>query len=246
MALTSDQVLQFVDRVGQRGVNALAWLARNQAKTPMNSTTLTPAQNALIAAVQAVPTERAPKYVHPAATASAARAWLKRDPATGQTVPRPPLTAAELAWLQRLPSDPSQVTFDDAQRLLQMMFEVSDPADVPLVRSIATPVRDYHDRQQARVDLEAAQRPRPQVPAEALPALADAIAAEHPELLPTEAVGRASTLLAERAQQRANEQAQKASQAQQRIDQIDTAARDRAAVHRGPTPEVDLPAAVLS
>src|SRR4051794_31683887 len=92
-----------------------------------------------------------------------------------------PLSPAELAWLQRLPSDPAAVTFDDATALAGMAERLSpstQPADARLVHDIWQPIADLHDRRLLKGTVAIASRPLPQVPSGALDALVEAVGAE--------------------------------------------------------------------
>jgi len=60
------------------------------------------------------------------------------------------LSAADLAWLQRLPSDPVSITFEDARVLAGMSAALPlGSADRRLVDSIWLPVKQLHDTAQA-------------------------------------------------------------------------------------------------
>lgn len=90
-------------------------------------------------------------------------------------------TATDLAWLNRLPSDPAAVSYDDAVQLASLAAASSsfaDPSGHRLVQSIWKPVKEVHD---AKAAASALQQSRQQVhdePGSAVDALADALAAE--------------------------------------------------------------------
>ena len=110
------------------------------------------------------------------------------------------LTPSDLAWINRLSTDPAAVPFHDAVSLAGLASGLStfkNPSDVRLVQSVSQPVKEVHDASAARVALAAAQTPVPNVPSSALSALTDSIAAEVPNLQPTKAVARAGTQLHE-------------------------------------------------
>jgi hypothetical protein len=114
------------------------------------------------------------------------------------------LSAADLAWLERLPSDPAEVRYDDALRLAELSFTLkARTPDQRLVDSIWEPVKAAHDRRAAEADLAAAQQPLPAVDPEAIAIVADSIQIETPQLTQTEARTRASRLLAEHQNRRA-------------------------------------------
>lgn len=109
-----------------------------------------------------------------------------------------PLEPVEIAWLQTLPRDPSQVTFEDATALAALASAVSrmqHPADARLVAAYWAPVEAMHDRAQAEITLRNAQQPVPSIPSSALGALTDAVAREVPELNDIEVTTRAGNVL---------------------------------------------------
>jgi len=127
---------------------------------------------------------------------------------TALTGPLPPgqlskgndLSGADLAWLQRLPSDPSKVTYADAVQLAALSLASSNFADrsgARLVESIWAPVRELHDARAAEVALRNAQQPEWTPPASLCDALADALHAEHPELTEDEAYTRGRRMLSD-------------------------------------------------
>ncbi len=146
----------------------------------------------------------APRYDHPGARP------VRREPG--------PLTPAELVWIQRLPADPAQVSYEDARVLVGLVasvgkvatpgadqFEGAQPAhndpkaagDSRLVESIYAPIRELHDRAVANIRLEVAQQPLPAIPASTTGALAEAYMAEIPGLRQHEAWARAEEAVAD-------------------------------------------------
>lgn len=119
-----------------------------------------------------------------------------------------PLSPVELAWIQRqFPPgfDPADVPLGDAKALAAMGATVpasQHPADARMVDAIWGPVKAHHDAGQAKVTIANASRPTPPIPSSALPALAESVAAEHPELQPAEALGRAHGLVRDAAGKR--------------------------------------------
>ncbi len=219
--LTADQTLDLVNRLGQAGLRGRTAALRRFNQTGMGSTNLTPAQLKFLDAVDKVAPVSRSTYAHPAEAASFAPARENK-----------PLTPSELAWLQRLPADPTKVPFADAQKLFTLVNSVQSPDDNQLLRSIADPVREYHDGKKAEVDLANASAPVPPAPHEALAAVADAVASELDQLEPHEVVARAGEMLHENGQRRVAEQHYKINTAQQRVDQLKAAAAARVAVHR--------------
>lgn len=110
-----------------------------------------------------------------------------------------PLTATELAWLQRLSADPAQVSYDDAVALASMAKDSGMPAaDRRLVSAVWLPVAERHDLAAARVALANAEAAvPPPIPHVARAALAESISAETPGLTPDEASGRAAAAIQE-------------------------------------------------
>jgi hypothetical protein len=109
-----------------------------------------------------------------------------------------PLTASDIAWLNRLPSDPSQISYEDAHALARLDADwPSGSPDARLVRSVLGPVRRHHDAQQAQVELDNLKA----IPArnidhgQALSMVSAAVMREVPELTEDEAHTRARDLL---------------------------------------------------
>lgn len=180
-------------------------------------------QRAFLAAMQRTPVpDPAGTYRHPAAPPLPLR-------------PDGPLSAVELAWLQRLPADPTKVVFDDAQALAAMDASIKSaqhPADSRLVRSFWQPIKDMHDANANDVQLRAARRPLPPIPSEALGALADAYAHENAQITPQEALTRASAAIRDAAARRQGNRDAGIVQAQDRQAALVAAAQDRTAVTR--------------
>lgn len=110
------------------------------------------------------------------------------------------LAPADLAWLDRLPRDPSAVPFTDATALAGMAqgIATAQPAgasDRRLIDAVWQPVKAHHDRRVADAAMANARQPLPPIPPSALPALSDAVAAEVPQLRDDEVLARAQDLL---------------------------------------------------
>lgn len=95
-----------------------------------------------------------------------------------------------------------------------------------------SPVREIHDANAARAALSAAQTSPPPVPSSAVRALADAIAAETPELTPTEALSRAGSRLRDTLDNRVGARQQKVLDARAAIARASEAASLRTATTR--------------
>lgn len=132
-----------------------------------------------------------------------------------------PLTDADLVWLQRLPSDPTAMTNDEARVLLAMTERKDLPPDqVRLLDSIAGPVREHHDLAAAQIGLANATPPPLPLPHSALPALAEAIAHEVPVLTADEAMSRAYDMVDRINQRRTAEHAAGLSKARAAVDEV--------------------------
>ncbi len=174
----------------------------------------------------------------PVGTAPTAQAYQHPGRLAYHSKPRPdgPLTPTELAWLQRLPADAALTPYVDAAALGQLAANISrsdHPTDHRLVHSYWLPVADHHDRNEANVTLANARAtPLPTPPSSALPALAEVIAAEHAELSPGEATGRARAMLDEATTKRSAERQQTIESAQGTIAALADTARARSATTR--------------
>jgi hypothetical protein len=106
------------------------------------------------------------------------------------------LEPADLVWIQRLPTDPTKVTYADAVQLASL-YNATKPGtpDRRLAESIWRPVKEVHDLKAAEAELELARQPLPDVPSSALGALTEAVRAETTELTDDEVVARASQML---------------------------------------------------
>ena len=145
------------------------------------------AQKSLLESLLTQPAEGLSTYAHPGRDAQAV-AGLS-----------PQLTASDLAWLQRLPTEPDQIRYEDARTLAGMAQATPlGSSDRRLVDSIWAPVKNLHDVAQAKVELAnatAAAVPTP--PAATTNVLTAALAREMPMLTPDEASARARALLQE-------------------------------------------------
>lgn len=227
--LTSDQVVDAIVNYGRPGGRGRARALDRINRTGMGTSTMTTAQRALVESIAtAQVTAPAAGYAHPAAEAR-----THRSPAPpGSESQAAPLTAAAVAFLQRLPEEPDKIPYDDAVEVFKMANGNVAPQDAPLVRAVADPLRSFHDRRAADAQLAAAQEPPLRVPASALNALADAIAAENEQLHPAEALGRANDKIAELSRRRLQAHEERVEAARQRIAQLDADDARRTAVTR--------------
>lgn len=220
--LTTDEIAKVMANPGRKGTKGIiAALQRKNQQGMRNNLSMN--QRYFLADVQKQPVQAmAANYNHPADQL--------QPPAREE-----PLSAAQVAWLTTRPADPAAVSYADAQevfRLAQSAKGMQHRGDAPLIRSVADPLREFHDRNKAQAELAAAQQPLAPNPASALGALADAVAAEHEDLQPDEAITRASNMIQEIAQKRIAERSAKITAVQQRLADIDKAAADRVAVTR--------------
>jgi len=175
---------------------------------------------------------------HPVGAATTAESYNHPGRLAYRSRPRAdgPLSAVEMQWLQRLPDDPSKTSFDDATALGQLAAGVSKmqhPTDHRLVQSYWQPVQDHHDAAEAEVALSNARSTSlPTPPSSTMPALVEAVTAEHPELSPGESAGRAKAMLDEATTKRADAQAQAIANAKDKLAALDDATRTRSAVTR--------------
>lgn len=165
--------------------------------------------------VEAFAAQTPPKaeiYSHPEVAASTALR-LPGQP-TG-------LQPADLAWLQRLPSDPAQVTYADAVQLASFVRDSAPrTSDRRLLDAVWLPVKAVHDLKAAETELANARLPPPTVPSTALNALAEAVGREAPQLDDDEAVARASRLLREALDRRSDERDARITKAQARLETV--------------------------
>lgn len=226
MPMTTADVMSLLEKLGTSGVAGSAEAIRRRNIDRVQRTLqVTAPQRALLDAVtQTRGAGPRVQYRHPAQVAT-----VPFDPKTGNDRRREePLTPAQVAWLSRLPTDPADISHADAVEVFKLLKSVPRASDdAPLLRSIAEPLRTHHDRQQATADLEHARLSPIPVPPAALPALADAIAGEIPELTPSEALGRASEQLRAFAEARVRDQTDRQAEAQRRLERINAAEQDR-------------------
>jgi len=225
--LTSSDITRLVDTIGKPGSRGLIESLKRNNRGSMGGTNLTSSQRTLLTQVANVPAsgKPTPAYSHPARQPHLAGAQTR----TG------PLTPAEVTFLDRLPRDPSEVSYADATEVFRLLA-TADPAehrsDLPLLRSIADPLREHHDGNAAQADLVRAQQPLHDIPASALSALADAIGAEYDQLQPTEVIARANTMLSDIGSQRVAKRFAAINAAETRISEVTAAQTARTAVTR--------------
>lgn len=133
------------------------------------------------------------------------------------------LTPVELAWLQRLPADPEQVSFDDAVELAAMTFVdrgIGSPS-TRLLNSHWLPVEAVFDRREAEYRLQEARRPLHLIP-NPVPAVAAVIALEVDGVLTgSEIQARADRLVAAAMADRRERHQQRLDEANIAVQQVD-------------------------
>jgi hypothetical protein len=92
------------------------------------------------------------------------------------------LSPSDLIWIQRLPTDPAKIPFQDAARLGQLAKHVADASDRNLLQSVWLPVKEHHDRRQAEALAHNANLAPANLFLESVQALGDIIRNEMPTL----------------------------------------------------------------
>lgn len=169
-SMTSRDVIRILNGGQMAAGYAMAQLSR--AKRPGSGATVAQIRwlEQMAQSRRSRPQVRVPAHPQDSAT----RARYRRNPDEE-------LSAVELAWLDRLPRDPAQVRFEDAERLAALAGSISSmnaPQSARLVDAVWEPVKALHDRRVAAARLERAQQPVTSVSNEATQALADSLAQE--------------------------------------------------------------------
>lgn len=205
---------------------SLAFLAQREQRAPDRTTKQLAFLDDASALHPRTAGQTTPAYQHPGVRAA--------DPRRGGG----PLTPVEMAWLNRLPADPTQVPFTDAEALSSLVKDVSPithPIDAKLVASHWDPVRDVHDENSARRDIANTRAlVLPPIPSSTLPAAGEAIAAENPALSPSEALHRGGKLVDAAAEQRAATKQDRIDNAQRTLDRLASARAERISPLRMP------------
>jgi hypothetical protein len=134
------------------------------------------------------------------------------------------LSDSDRIWLSRLPSDPSAVTFDDAEALAGLVASVGamkHPGDARLLASIWSPVKTIHDRRHAAETVATARAPLSPLPDGCVAALAAIVATEVTGLSADEVTARAGEMLRAAVEGRDQERAQVVARAEQRAMAVD-------------------------
>ena len=207
MALTSNELIEMARKGVSGGIRGAALFHATNNRTKHD---LGPAARKFVDDLSRVQPNRDRKVVrHPGATTQ------------GRGVRKPgPLSAGEQAWLTRLPSDPSQMSFEDAQ-LLASVVQTLPPDqgnDRIAVDRVYHPVKKFWDHKVAEAALENAKADQPTLPASIHSALAETMNTEIPELSPSEAADRAANLLTDADAFRVRIREREISSAQERLE----------------------------
>jgi hypothetical protein len=121
------------------------------------------------------------------------------------SVERLPLSPADIAWIDRLPKEPTEISAEDLRTLTTLAGRAASEGDRRLLETILGPIRAHHDRLERRSRLEdtiaKASRPHQRngdVEGLAISVLAERLHQETPELTEGEAEARARQALRER------------------------------------------------
>lgn len=143
------------------------------------------------------------------------------------------LAPTDIAWLQRLPTDPAQVSWEDARHIVALVHAVKrTSSDGRLVHAIWDPLKAFHDRRLAETTLKNAQRPVSVSDPSPAPALAEAILAATPDLRPEEAMARAKEIIRNTQTELDTHRQQAIDTARQTITELDAQLAERAATTR--------------
>jgi hypothetical protein len=214
MTLTTSELLSLLDGKQMTAGRAIGIIRRDEHRP-----SLPPAQRAFVKSVRESSRRRpGPTPTHPENSATSSR--TRRDP-------NAELSPIELAWLERLPSDPAQVRFEDAVELAALASSVSAmraPQSARLVNSVWLPIKAHHDRRVAEARLAQAREPLPSLPSETKAALAEALAAQNPGLSELARAAEVSEILRTFEEGRAAARETSLRQAEARIKTLDAEA----------------------
>jgi hypothetical protein len=159
-----------------------------------------------------------------------------RNPAAVVDVPesvqRVPLSPADIAWLDRLPKEPTEISSEDLRTLTTMAGRAASDGDRRLLETILGPVRAHHDRLERRSRLEdtiakaslSHQRDK-DVEHLAISVLAERLHQETPELTEGEAEARARQALRERWDRAEHQRQEKLRIAKEQLAELDRGTR---------------------
>jgi hypothetical protein len=157
-----------------------------------------------------------------------------RNPATVVEVPdsveRTPLSPADIAWLDRLPREPTEISAEDLRTITAMAGRAASDGDRRLLETILGPVRAHHDRLERRSRLQGTiteasrshQRSK-DVEDLAVTVLGERLRREVPELTEAEAEARARQALRERWDRAEHQRQEKLRTAKEQLTALDKA-----------------------
>jgi len=153
------------------------------------------------------------QHGHPAESAPLISRGGQHGPLTLQPV--------DVAWLQRLPTDPRQIDDADAAQLASLARATAPrTGDRRLVDSIWLPVKALHDVKVAEANLANAKRPLADLPATALAVMTEAVRREVSGLTEDEVVARAARLLREALDKRVTEHDRRIQKAEAQLHAV--------------------------
>jgi hypothetical protein len=149
-----------------------------------------------------------------------------------ESVQRVPLSPADIAWLDRLPEDPIEISPEDLRTITAMAGRAASDGDRRLLETILGPVRAHHDRLERRSRLQdtitkasrSHQRSK-DVEDLAVSVLAERLHQETPELSGAEAESRARQALRERWDRAEHQRQEKLRAAKEQLAELDKVAR---------------------
>lgn len=140
------------------------------------------------------------------------------------------LSPVELVWLQRLPRDPKEVTFEEAARLASLAASINTlkaPSSARLVESVWEPVKALHDKRVAEAQLERARQPLPSIPDGALDAVTELLARDHPGVSEGALQFQAQELMAEFHATRQHDHERAVADSEAAVEAIDQRSSER-------------------
>lgn len=230
--LSAEEVLDLAgaDLTTNAGVGRV--IARARFDTPPNSDERRLAQ-ALVEAAPKPSEEEKREAQRLADTTSAAG---PRNPAAvvdaPDSVERVPLSPADLAWIDRLPEKPTDISPEDLRTLTGLAGRAASPGDRRLLETVLTPIREHHNRQERREHLQHVVARASKVPQRdrhlenrAISLLADRLRKETPELTEGEAEGRARQELRERWDSAERQRQEKLRTAKEELTELEGTSR---------------------
>jgi hypothetical protein len=207
-------------------------IARARFDTPANSPERRLAEALVVAAPQPTEEERRELQRRLDSTSFAGTSNPARVVEAPASVERLPLSPADIAWLDRLPEDPTEVSVEDLRIVAAMAGRAASDGDRRLLETILGPVRAHHDRLERRSQLEdtiaKASWPHQRnkdVEQLAISVLGERLRQETPELTEAEAEARARQALRERWDRAEGQRQEKLRIAKEQLAELDKGAR---------------------